>query len=134
MTTDPLETLLAGYKSWRDIGNDALIGGLIAEIAVIALVAEHWKRKWLCELLAGVIVLIGVWIEVQYSGYADEIERQIRQQSNKQIALLNKEAGDANGRAAEADAHAAEANKKAAPPPLAAGKWAAVRPGGNRRT
>jgi hypothetical protein len=114
MTPDSLEKLLTGYKNWRDIGNDALIGGLIAEIAVIALVSEHWKRKWACELLAGVIVLIGVLIEVKYSGYADEIERQIRQQSNRQVALLNKEAGDARRDAAIAHERAANAELKAA--------------------
>jgi hypothetical protein len=93
MTIDALETLLSGYKHWRDIGNHALIGGLIAEVVVIAVVSEHWKYKWTCELAAGIVVLVGVWTEVTYSGYADEIERQIRQQSNKQIALLNRKQG-----------------------------------------
>src|SRR5690242_14020545 len=102
MTIDALETLLSGYKHWRDIGNDALIGGLIAEVVVIAVVSEHWKYKWTCELAAGIVVLVGVWTEVTYSGYADEIERQIRQQSNKQIALLNREAGYARKDAADA--------------------------------
>jgi hypothetical protein len=127
MTPDTLEKLLSGYKNWRDVGNDALIGGLIAEVAVIALISEHWKRKWACELLAGIIVLIGVLIEIKYSGYADEIERQIREQSGKQIAWLNKEAGDARRDAAKANERAANAERDAAAASLALEKYKAPR-------
>jgi hypothetical protein len=81
MMTDSLESLLVGYKHWRDIGNDALIVGLIVEVAVIVLISEDRKYKWLFEVLAAIVVLAR-WIEVQYGGYADEIERQIRQQSH----------------------------------------------------
>jgi hypothetical protein len=85
MTAD-LEILLAGYKHWRDIGNDALIGGLIAEVAIIVTISEHWRFKWAFELLAGIIVLAGVWTEVAYGGYADEVEAQLRQKLETKLA------------------------------------------------
>jgi DNA segregation ATPase FtsK/SpoIIIE-like protein len=118
MASDPLEILLAGYRSWYHIGNDVLIAGLIAEVAAIAILSEHWKHKWAVELLAGVVVLVGVWIEVRYGGYADDLEHHMRQVSNEKIAGLNRQANqlateaemarrniaDANARAKEADA------------------------------
>jgi len=70
VATDP-ESLLTGYKYVRDIGNDLLIAGLIAEVSISAAVAETRKYKWLVELLAGAIVLVSVWVEVRYGGYAD---------------------------------------------------------------
>lgn len=113
MTTD-LESLLTGYKHWRDIGNRLLIGGLIAEVFISAAIAEHRKYKWLAELLAAVIVLVGVWVEVQNGGYADDIERQIRQQSDEKIADLNKEAKQLSNAEAQARLAIAEAQKETA--------------------
>lgn len=95
MATDPVELLLAGYKHWRDIGNDLLIGGLVVEVFISAAISETRKYKWLAELLAGLIVLVGVWIEVQNGNSADEVERQMRQASAEKIAHVNKEAEDA---------------------------------------
>lgn len=123
---DTSEILLAGYKHWRDIGNDLLIGGLIIEVFISAVVSDKRKYKWLPELLAAVLVLVGVWVEVQNGGRADEIERQIRRVSSEKIAGLNRQAKQlsndeaqahrdiaaANTRVAEAEARTAEANLK----------------------
>lgn len=113
MSTD-LELLLTGYKHWRDIGNDLLIGGLIVEVFISAAIAETRRYKWLAELLAGVIVLVGVWVEVQYGGYADAIERQIRQQSNEKIADLNRQARQLSNSEAQARLDIAHADERAA--------------------
>ncbi len=86
---NPLESSLVGYQFWRGIGNDALIGGLIAEVAVIAFVSEGRRFKRSLEFIAAFVVLVGVGIEVQLSRYADNIERQIRQQSNERVSALD---------------------------------------------
>jgi len=78
VSSEPPEILLAGYRYCRDIGNAILIGGLIAEVAVIAIVSEKRKYKWLLEFLAALVVLVGVWIEVQYGGYVDDVEFEIQ--------------------------------------------------------
>ena len=113
MATDP-ESLLTGYKQFRDIGNDLLIGGLIAEVFISAAIAETRKYKWLAELLAGAIVLIGVGVEVRYGGYADEVERQIRQQSNHKIADLNTRARELSNAEAQARLAIVKAQKELA--------------------
>lgn len=94
-----LESLLAGYKYWRNFGNNLLIGGLIVEV-FISLMSERRKYKPAIEVIAGLAVLVGVCVEVAYGGYADDVERQIRQGLNLQVATLDKEAGQLRSDAA----------------------------------
>ena len=111
---DPSEILLTGYKHWRDIGNDLLIGGLIVEVFISAAIGEHRKYKWLAELLAGVVVLVGVFIEVQNGNRADEVERRMRQASNERIAALTLKAQQLTNEGAAAQGEIAKANERAA--------------------
>jgi len=86
-----LDVALAGYKAWRDVGNDLLIVGLVVEVFVGLLSDEH-RYKRTVEVIAGVVVLVGVWVEVRNGNRADEVERQIRAQLTSQVATLGMEA------------------------------------------
>ena len=90
---DSLEALLSGYEHFRDIGNNLLIAGLVAEALITCFAPDDRKiLKRVLELLATLVVLIGVAIEVRYGSYADDTSRQLRQLSAEKIADLNKQA------------------------------------------
>ena len=86
-----LETALTGYQYWRDVGNDVLLVGLIADILIAAFL-EHFRWKRWLEVVATLVVVLGVWAERRYGGYADDASRQIRAGQETKIAALNLEA------------------------------------------
>lgn len=126
MSIDQLERSLDSLGGWLAFWTAVVAIGLVVEYGQSLWILFKATLRWLfrravfdrsllnATAVGGLLITAGVAAEVWVEVRASQVETQLRNASNKALALLNKEANDARRDAATAMQRAAEAERETA--------------------
>jgi hypothetical protein len=111
---EALKALVAHNQSWADWSTIAVFIGLLGEIAItFAYTKDKPRSEIVLGVVCGAVIAFGVYGEYKFGSNAAQENAELQNISDRKVAELNKEAGDARMAAGDAISEAGHANERA---------------------
>jgi hypothetical protein len=93
---EKLKDRVSANEGWSKFSGWVVVAGLLIEIGLAAAFREHkyWVENW-APVLADVLVALGVYGEIHFSGKVSKAEEALRQISDQNVANANERAAAA---------------------------------------